>query len=306
MSSKQRALLTIAISVLTLVVLTVIAKAVGQLDWFIAFATVGTALGTLGLALYTYRLAQSTRESVEGSSELTKLAYAQLGEVQSQRDLLAEQAEKAGLQAEATRRLADASETSATEAAKARIDAIAPLVHMTISSGSVRVKHGPAEASRYLQQSDEWYEPQLRGLSFQVSLPFRLHNVGVSPARVAFDYTAERLEYAARRGLAPQVLEPGDSYEDQLLLHFAGVEAKDSKLIALSVTYEGLLHGEMFDHIQWKGWVAPLKQGDGTWVPNDERWLVNSGGASVIRSYPNLERPAEMAEARARLLDPQA
>ncbi|MCU1669463.1 MAG: hypothetical protein JWP40_2390 [Blastococcus sp.] len=276
------------------------------MDWFVAFATVGTAIGTLALALYTYRLAQSTRESVKGADRLIALANSQLEEVQSQRKLVAEQAAKSGIQAEETRRVADASEASAMEAARARIDAIAPLIHMTIRLAEMHLQNVVTRERRPLQADDKWYEPQLRELLVQVELDFVLHNVGRSPAQIQFNYTLEGLVAAAQNGLHSMSLDPGETYEDRLVVRLTPDELKGGKLLGLQLTYDGMIHGEVFDHIQLNGWVTPLKAADGVWSRNDAQWMINAGAATIIRSYPNLERPEEMAEVRKRLLNPHS
>ncbi|WP_164702624.1 hypothetical protein [Modestobacter sp. KNN46-3] len=290
--------------VLALVLATWIAYTLDFLAAFTAFATVGTALGTLGLALYTYRLAQSTKESVKESSQLTALSLSQLDEIRAQRELLAEQARVAANQAEATRRLADASETSVQEAAKSRIDAISPLVLMEIALLDTEVREQGAN-SRVLIDADQWYEPQLRNLSFLVSLTISLRNVGQSPARVAFDYTTQNLQPWRSNAHPPITLRPGQLFEDSLSVWLSGSDAVAGKLVKVTVTYEGMIHGEVFDHVQWTGWVSPLKNNDGVAMRNEERWIVNAGGAVVIRSYPNLERPDELAAVRERLLNPE-
>lgn len=276
----------------------------GELEPFIAFATVGTAMGTLVLALYTYRLARSTRESVEGGDRLGNLARDQLSEVRAQRDLLQEQARKAGLQAEATQRLADASELSTVEAARARIDAISPLLHLKVSLLKTEVRTWQAQERQKLATDDGWYEPQLKGLTFEVSLAFVLKNTGTSPGQVALNHTLEHLQGASAAGLRNIDLDPGETYRDVLVVCLAGSDAKSGKQVHVSLTYDGLLSGEVIDRVEWNGWVTPLKEIEGKLVPNDPSWVINAAGATVIRSYPNLERPEEMAAIRARLLDP--
>ena len=306
MAKAPRVQIRIALAIAAvalIIILTWVAKATGTLDAFMAFGTVGTAVGTLGLAAYTYRLAGATIRSVEGADRMASLAERQLDELQEQRAVIVIQAEKAGEQAEATRDLAEVSGVTAKEAARARIDAIAPLVDMQVRLGTAWVSGpGDAGARRGITEADSWYEAQLKDHAFGIVLRFRFKNVGASPAQVAFGDTSTELVGVAAGEARGLTLGHGQEYEDVLRVHFAGDDARQPRLLRIPVTYNGLLHGEMFDHIQWNGWVTPLREVDGRYVLNEWESIVNSAGAQVVRSYPNLDQPEMMAEGRARML----
>lgn len=294
---------TFILAALVLAVVSWVAYAADALDGFILFATLGTAIGTLGLARYTYQLARATVRSVEDAERMAGVAEDQLVELKKQRDIIATQAERAGEQAEATRRLADAASVSATEAAKVRIDATAPLVHLRVAYQFTQVIDAERAIVQRVRDTDQWYEAQLRGLVFEVLLNFHFRNVGSSPALLAFS-SAAQLENVSQGRLSNLALDPDETYEGVLIVRFAGEDAKSARLIDVPVTYEGLLHGEMFDHVQWNGWVKPLSFADGIAMPQGVRGVLGSAGARVVRSYPNLEHPEMMADGRVRLLHP--
>ncbi len=282
----------------------------GGIDWLIAVATLGTALGTLGLAVYTYTLATLTRQSVQGAEELAALSYKQLEELQAQRAIaraqlqtLIQQAEAASRQASAAADLAQASRAAAAEACKARIDASASLVDVTVTvlgGGEELDPAGPT--TRRLTDGDRWYEPQLRGKRFRQRLQVVFKNVGRTPARISFpSYSFRLVKVDANFGRQID-LQPGQAYEDEVQIDFTGELATTAVLLELPVTYGGLLHGDVFDHLQWNGWVQLLDLVDGQACL--ARVPLNAAPASVLRSYPNLDQPEEMAQARARLLDP--
>lgn len=268
-----------------------------------AFATVGTAVGTLGLAAYTYQLARATIRSVEGADRMASLAERQLHELQEQGGIIATQAEKAGEQAQATRDLAEVSGVTAKEAARARIDAIAPLVDMQVRLGTTWVAEiGDAGVRRGITEADFWYEAQLKDHVFGVVLKFWFKNVGASPAQVSFGDTSTQLVKVAAGETRGLTLGHDQEHDDTFRVQFVGDEAKQGRLLRIPVTYNGLLHGEMFDHIQWNGWVTPLREVDGRFVPNERQSIVSSAGAQVVRSYANLDHPGLMAEGRAAML----
>ena len=257
-------------------------------------ATIGTALGTLALAGTTYALARATRQTV-------REAGYQLAELKEQGKVVAEQARIAAEQAAATSRLADSSRAGALAAEKARVDAIAPLVQCTVTPGPIRVLNREQQELPY--DSDQtWYTPQLEGLRFVVALKFELVNLGKSPALIAFGGVAGFFRRVSDEKLSPMWLFPLQRFTDWYEVNLTGPAATAGELLKVAITYDGMLHGEMFDHVQWNGWVTPLIENP----PGVARWnevIVNASGAQVMRTYPNLDRPEEMAEVRQRLME---
>ncbi len=285
------------------IILTVAAVVTGKLGWYVAVATFGTALGTILLALYTYRLALSTQESVRESRDLGTLARDQLSEVQKQRGLFSQQLDSMITQAIATKELAVAASRSAVEAARARIDAIAPLLRLTVNVAEVWTREPGSDVRGRLDPMQRWFVPELRGKIFDVVIDFELHNVGFSSALVTLtsgSFGGYGIDFEG----GPQniVLETGEKYKTHMIVTVLGADAVESKRLSVAVTYHGLLHGEMFDHLQWDGWVTVLSLADERATPVEADEMLNAGFAQVVRSYLNLERPEEMAEGRARLL----
>lgn len=256
-------------------------------------ATIGTALGTLALAGTTYALARATRETV-------REAGAELAELKEQGKLVAEQARIAGEQAAATARLADASKAGAEAAEKSRVDAIAPMVECVVSLAGVEVTNRERQNQPF-GADVTWYVPQLDDLRFAVRVKFVLTNVGRGPARVTFGDTSTFLERVRAEGLYAVTLAPGGTFIDIYVVNFTGAKAVEGEYVKMPFTYEGIMHGDMFDRIQWNGWVTPLiEQSPGVAKQSDR--IVNASGAQVIREYPNLERPEEMKKVRAHLI----
>jgi hypothetical protein len=153
-----------------------------------------------------------------------------------------------------------------------------------------------------------WYSAELEDLRFTVTLKFVLTNVGRAPARLTFGDTSTFLTKVAAKGTPAVELDPGAAYIDQYDVDFTSAETTHGKYVRMPFTYDGIMHGEMSDRIQWNGWVTPLAVVSEGIAKQNAR-IVNASGAQVIRDYPNLERPDEMAEARKKLLsydDPSA
>jgi hypothetical protein len=257
-------------------------------------ATIGTALGTLALAGTTYGLARATRQTV-------REAGAELEELKAQGKLVSEQARIAGQQAEATARLADSSRAAAQAAEKARIDAISPLVQCRVTLDNIEVVNRDRQRVQYSGEMT-WSRAQLADLRFTVTLGFHLKNVGHGPARVTFGDTSTRLETVLRDTIDFTELGPEGTFSDQYKVHFTGDEITAGELVKMPFTYSGIMQGEMFDRIQWNGWVTPLfEQTPGDPIVQHPR-LINSSGAQVLRDYPVLEYPEETAKAQAALV----
>jgi hypothetical protein len=256
-------------------------------------ATIGTALGTLALAGTTYALARATRETV-------REAGAELAELKDQGKLVAEQARIAGEQAAATARLADASKAGAEAAEKTRIDAISPLVQCVVTMAGVEVTDRQ-KAQQPFGVDETWYSAQLEDLLFKVALRFVLTNVGRGSARVSFGDTSTFLNRVRAEGMDAVTLAPGEKFTDHYEVFFNSSKTTAGEFVKMPFTYEGIMHGDMFDRIQWNGWVTPLMEASPGVAKQHDR-ILNSSGAQVFRSYPNLERPEEMAEQRANLI----
>jgi hypothetical protein len=134
-----------------LVAAAAVAGGVGGFRWLEFVAIAGTAFGTLGLAFYTHDLARATQRQIDvGNKEVT------------------------------------AAEKAATEAARARIDALAPLVALTVRLDSFIAPKRPEFGTPWLTDDAQLDESELDGFYLEVTLAFELTNYGRSPAYVSF------------------------------------------------------------------------------------------------------------------------
>ncbi len=303
-SFRNRALLGLAAFSLS----SVLAYFTGGLDWLNVVAVLGTALGTLGLAAYTYQLARSTATSVHESEQALVLGHEQLKHIQSQVELSREQVAISNRQAEAGAQQVAAAHASTLEAAKARIDALAPMIQMTVEAERVLELDPEQNGDHTLQVDvgiDKWYhESDLRNRSFTVPLRVELRNVGHSPAELTVTQPFEFDNSWEQSPIGRYVLQPGQMLGAVAVERFIGEDASNSRLVEIVVTYDSLMHGEVFDRVQWYGHVSALQVADGK--ARRAKWVLNAWRAGqVIRSYPNLDRPEEMAQTRERLLNLQ-
>lgn len=256
----------------------------------VAAATIATALGTLALAWQTFALAKATRKAVEESGD-------ELEELKAQRGLLEKQAEGIAAQAEATARLAESSSVGALAAARTRIDAVSPLIHTTVRMISYVVfeKDGDGWGTMFrpVTAEDQWFEPQLKDVRFEVAIGFTLKNVGRAPANLSFGDTSTFLGGVTAKKLTGVVIEPGKEWEDKYIVKIYGPEGVNQTIVRMPFTYEGILYAEMFDRIQWNGYITPLWLNDGVAKMADR--VVNHSGAQVFRSYLSLEEPERIA-----------
>jgi hypothetical protein len=272
--------------IIAVVVVVAAACVVGTLlagvNGLVAAAAIATALGTLALAWQTFALARATRKAVDESGS-------ELEELKTQRALLEKQADGIAAQAEASIRLAETSAMGSLAAAQTRIDAVSPLIYLRGDLTSVIVVEVPGGARRSLTDVDQWFEPQLKDVRFEVILHFRMKNVGNAPANVSFGDTSTFLEGVVRDKLTYVILEPGEVWDDDYIVKIYGPEAINQTEVRMPFTYEGVLYAEMFDRIQWNAMVTPLLLNDG--VAKLAPRVVNGNGAHVFRSYTRMDDP---------------
>lgn len=274
----------------------VVAGFVGSLPWQSVWTiatfvtTLGTAVGTIGLATYTYALARETarsaktgRKSLEATWAMARAAERQLDELGRQRTILQAQA--------------DASGHAAAAAERARVDAASPLIFLRVELEAVWLQDEGTR--REISRSDQFTRADLRRVTVGVDATFHFSNVGYSPALLSFGNLAGRMRIASALSPAAVTLAPGEDHLDQYTEHFEAATATAGVLRNIAVTYDSLLHGSMFDRVQWKGWITPLEEQDG--VLRLRRSHILNGSVQVFREYPNLDLPEEMSTVRARL-----
>ena len=244
----------------TLGVVGVLAYAFGGFRWLDFVALAGTAVGTLGLAFYTYGLAHASQRQVE-------ISEAHL----------------------------DAAEATTIEAARARIDAMSPLLGLTVSLEGVMIGGTLNGAPRGLSDREDWSEDELDEVRMSATLKIALVNYGHSPAHVFFpSMDPDPSELLARSfGSRYLMIPPGDRYADALVIRLTGREAADGRACEFVVTCDAAIHGSVFDTLRWLGTLQPLRVEDGH-AKRNKQIPLNAGGASIVREYPILDRPAEM------------
>ena len=227
--TSRQAMLFVAV----LVVLGVVAGALGGFRWAEFVAVTGTAAGTLGLAFYTYDLARATRRAEAQSEALVRVGQDQARA--SQRQLKISAAEAA------------AAERTGTKAARARIDAAAPLLGLTVTLGPVLLPGmvGPVFGDLRLLGDEIWPRSDLADVRVMAPVQFRLVNYGRSPALVSFprllpDPKSLLVRTGGSRSL---VLAPGESYGDVQEYHLNGLQAVGGVKCEIVVTCNSINHG---------------------------------------------------------------
>lgn len=265
-----------------------LAYLLGGFDWLDFDAVAGTAVGTLGLAFFTYALASSTREAGEHSRSLAEASQKQLG--------------LAGQSLSAAQQQVEAGRQAATEAARARIDATAPVVGLKVWQSETLVLDAGwqsewIEGEPTTLGEQVWFEAQLADVRFQTALNLELQNYGRMPAQISFpsldpDPEGVVVQTGGSRHL---VLPPGEVYVDRMVLRLRGEDAVRDRACHIVVTYNGPITGGMFDTLRWRGTLRLLRlEGGQAWkhhIPLD------AGPAQVVREYPALERPEEIQAA---------
>jgi hypothetical protein len=260
-----------------------IAYGFGGFEWLDFVAVAGTAVGTLGLAFYTYDLASATRTAEAQTEELVKAGHAQASAAREQITI--------------SERQLSIAQVTATEVARARIDAAAPLVAMAVYDTGFWV------SSVKELGEEEWTESELRNAEIETGIGFTLTNHGASPALVAFPSWAlgepEKL-LVRSRGSRQIVLEPGETYVDRVRLRIRGMKLVAPMWCEVVYTYSSFLQGAVFDTVRWNGWLQLMQLVGGT-ARRNQQIPLNAGPAQIVREYPALERPEEMQELRERI-----
>lgn len=272
---------------------------VGGEDWLMQGATLGTALGTIGLAVYTFILARATQKSVEGAVDALAVARQQADALATQADLLRRELAALDSQAESGRASAAASRDSVREMTRSRIDALAPLLDLRVNLSDVRqLRDRLGPCVRGLFPGDVGVESDLDAIEVEARLRVTLKNLGASVAYVQFGGHASRLERAQGVEGAQTAIEAGETWASDWHCPITGRDALEGRDITLNITYHGAMFGEIADVVQWRGNVRFLDAKRGILVPLEPP-IMTAGPSQVMRAYPNLEMPEEMARLRA-------
>ena len=142
------------------VAVSLVAALIAGLDGLLYIATLGTAIGTVGLAFSTWRLSLLTQSTVEQTQ--TELKIAEQGVV--------------------------AATESAKEAQRSRIDAVAPVLDLVVLLENVvrESASGPKDVPRNRPNGPALTAAEVAGEDFRAELRLFLHNLGKTPAYIRF------------------------------------------------------------------------------------------------------------------------
>lgn len=193
------------------------AAIVGGVNWLIGLGGAGTALGTLGLAYFTFAVAERTTELVDSSQRLEAAAVDQLT---------------------AGRAQANAAEAAALEAEKSRIDALAPVLDFRVDVREVHAYPGGASAGITLLRS-RVEQLDVKTLSLVVDLTLTLKNFGRTPAFATIKYAD------ASPGARPEALrvDPGATWTGDATLRYR--DTTHDPFEAREISYEIGVRGAM-------------------------------------------------------------
>jgi len=274
--------------------------------WLMRGATFGTALGTIGLAVYTYVLANATQSSVAHSEQVLAVAREQAGALSQQVDVLQEELTEVRSQADASQRSAAAAQAMALEVAKARIDATAPLVDLRVTIRELRQKRDSnGRCDRPVQRETIGLVARAEDLMFEATLDFKVVNLGQGQAFIHFGRSVGTLRLANGREDPILMLPAGAEHDIEWRIEITGPQALEQFPVELTLSYYGIRHGEIADTTRWSSNLLLIRDDRGEFTPAEVGPLLGGGPAQVSREYPNLERAEEMAAARANIFGPR-
>ena len=232
-----------AVLVVAVLVGMVIAAVAGGVDWLIGIGGAGTAVGTLGLAYFTFTVAERTTELAGSSQRL---------EATTTQELTAGRAQ------------ADAAAAAAREAEKSRIDALAPIVDVRVDwlEGRGR-QRGVTPRTTIVLANQPDYGVNPKDMDFDANLTVSFRNFGRTPAFATVKQFGAWFDDAN----AVIRIEPGGGRAFQARVVYA--DLSDDPFAAREIRYEvelwGAMTGETLDTIRWAGELTLLERGSRGW-----------------------------------------
>jgi hypothetical protein len=210
-------------------------RCAGGVNWLIGIGGAGTAMGTLGLAYFTFTVAERTTELVDSSQ---RLEIAAAGELTAGRE-------------------------QAREAQRTRIDSLAPIPDLSIrfQEARVRLRVGAPPEPMLLRDSGH-LNPDT--LSFHATFELTLRNFGRAPAFFEFKYCGAAL---STQGLVFRV-DPAASSMISATLDYPGTlhDPFSGREVRFEIEVRGALSAAPVDTIHWHGeftltqWLAGVWQ----------------------------------------------
>jgi hypothetical protein len=241
------------------------------IDWAALVGAIGTAIGTLGLAYYSFRAMQSSRQ-------LERTALRTL---------------------RATRRQARAAAAEARQAERARIDALAPIIDVVVSARDewFRAINEPGNITHPLRTKagDRWsyadvpWSVVTSGYT-GVHLDFLLTNYGKTPAFVQFAsgvFTPGELIRVPPSGSIRASRDHGHLWNSS-----QQDPANEPRTVTIVATIHGPLTGSTIDTLTWTGAITMLSpaKGPGNRVEITKPDVLRMDTYAVLRAYPAGEK----------------
>ncbi len=228
----------------------------GGVNWFVGVAAAGTALGTLGLAFWTWRLASRTTESVEASNRLAETAEEDLRVGREQAKI----------------------------AEGSRIDALAPALDVYLDVVHVEHQEKSGAAWRQVDAGTHLDGAQIELGSVRVTYPLVLSNAGRTPAYV------EPIEVAAPLPGAPGLIRvdggPGNAVRLRSYKDWTKADPLcDPRQLRYEFTVTGPLTRETLDRVEWTGEIRLLLPEEGGYRVCDNP--LRPLACNVDREYPD-------------------
>lgn len=234
----------------------IIAGLIGGVEWLAAVGAAGTAVGTLGLAYFTFTVAEGETELVDSSQRLEQSAADELQEGRKQ---------------------TTAAASMAREAEKSRIDALAPIVDFEVVwDGIYQQPRGITPAPDPISVSlDHVQNADVKRLRFIAKLELKLTNFGRTPAFVRV--TDSGAAFTGQNELIrvdpdpdrPRTFVAEVDYATQAESPF------DPRAVRYEMDAEGPIIAQTVDRIVWEGEITPLQ-------PAGPGWRIHSSPFRVI------------------------
>lgn len=250
----------------------VVAAAAGGVDWLIGVGGAGTAVGTLGLAYFTFAVAERTTQLVGSSQRLEAAATGELSAARAQ---------------------AEAAAATAREAQRARIDALAPILDFNVRFREARARvRGIAPSGHIVLVPGERQERNPNILSFDATLAVSLKNLGRTSAFASFRHVGATIP-----GLPTFVqIEPGRDVTFTASLDYPSSAANpfDSRELRFEIELYGPMSDGPIDQVTWIADLTLVEHEAGGWHLASEPLRIRD--YQVSRQYTPFERDLSSGE----------
>jgi hypothetical protein len=250
----------------------IVAAAVGGVNWLIGVGGAGTALGTLGLAYFTFTVAARTTELADSSQRLEAAAREELT---------------------AGRQQARAAAAAVLEAEKSRIDALAPIIDFTVHFTTAEaLPRGVTPTTPITLSTTPGQHGNVEQYSLTAKLRLTLRNFGRTPGFVrvtysgaAFDHQTEELRIDPPRAGTSHTLAPTNERTFEAVVDYPGtmIDPFAPREVRYDLEVHGAMSGDITDTIIWLGELTLLQRDTTGWHRHPNPLTVKS--YTVIRDH---------------------